>query len=169
MMNKSAVYVYLIIGLSLLVVMGKWHYDKKIALQTVMHETTISAIALEAKLHSDAVIERMKSAQRTAAELDAEHSGKLKDALDENDRLRRSLANGDKRLQFAKADLATCELSASRNTSSASVGNGTEIRFSAEAGQLIHDIRAGIISDQIKLDYWQDRAVKLEKQCRLAP
>nr|WP_280528722.1 lysis system i-spanin subunit Rz [Providencia huaxiensis] len=120
-------------------------------------------------MHSDAVIERMKSAQRTAAELDAEYSGKLKHELNENDRLRRSLANGDRRLQFAKADLATCKLSASRNTGSAGVGNGTEIRISAEAGQLIYDIRAGIISDQAKLDYWQARAIRLEKQCRLIP
>ncbi|MGF7482719.1 lysis system i-spanin subunit Rz [Providencia sp. SP181] len=134
-----------------------------------MHETTITAIALEAKMHSDAVIERMKLAQRAAAELDAEYSGKLKHELNENDRLRRSLANGDKRLRFAKADLATCKLSASRNTSSGSVDDGTEIRFSAEAGQLIYDIRAGIISDQAKLDYWQARAIKLEKQCRLTP
>lgn len=169
MMNKSGLSTYLIIGLALLVIVGKWHYDKKIAVQTAMHETAITAIALEAKMHSDAVIERMKSAQRTAAELDAEYSGKLKHELNENDRLRRSLANGDKWLRFAKADLATCKLSASRNTGSAGVGNGTEIRFSAEAGQLIYDIRAGIISDQAKLDYWQARAIKLEKQCRLLP
>lgn len=169
MMNKSGLSTYLIIGLALLVIVGKWHYDKKIAVQTAMHETTITAIALEAKIHSDAVIERMKSAQHAAAELDAKYSGKLKHELNENDRLRRSLANGDKRLQFAKADLATCKLSASRNTSSGSVGDGTEIRFSAEAGQLIYDIRAGIISDQAKLDYWQARAIKLENQCRLTP
>ncbi|MEX9845407.1 lysis system i-spanin subunit Rz [Providencia rettgeri] len=168
-MNKSGLSTYLVIGLALLVIVGKWHYDKKIAVQTAMHETTITAIALEAKMRSDAVIERMKSAQRTAAELDAEYSGKLKHELNENERLRRSLADGDKRLRFAKADLATCELSASRNTGSAGVGNGTEIRFSAEAGQLIYDIRAGIISDQAKLDYWQARAIRLEKQCRLIP
>lgn len=169
MMNKSGLSTYLVIGLALLVIVGKWHYDKKLAVQTAMHETTITAIALEAKMHSDAVIERMKLAQRAAAELDAEYSGKLKHELNENDRLRLSLANGDKRLRFAKADLATCKLSASRNTSSGSVGDGTEIRFSAEAGQLIYDIRAGIISDQAKLDYWQARAIKLEKQCRLTP
>jgi len=169
MMNRGNISTYLIAGLVVLVIAGKWHYDKTLATQRATHEKAIAAMALSAKLYSDAVVERMKSAQRTAAQLDTEYSGKLNHALDENNRLRRSLADGHKRLQFAKSGLATCELSANRNSRSTSVGDGGEIRLSSEAGQLIYDIRAGILSDQAKLDYWQARAITLEKQCRLTP
>lgn len=169
MINKSGFSTYLIVGLLLLTVGGKWYYDKQIAVLNTTHQTTINAITLEAKRQSDAAAERMRTAQRRAAELDAEHTGKLNNALEENNRLRDSVRDGTKRLRLAGADLATCELSAGRNTGSGSVGDGTEIRLTEKAGWIIYDIRAGIISDQAKLDYLQDRVRTLEKQCRVSP
>ena len=168
-MNKSGFSTYAIVGLMLLAVGGKWYYDKKIAVLTTAHQTTINAITLEAKRQSDAAAERMRTAQRKAAELDAEHTGKLNDALEENNHLRDAVRDGTRRLRLTGADIATCELSAGRNTGSGSVGDGTEIRLTEKAGWIIYDIRAGIISDQAKLDYLQDRVRTLEKQCRVSP
>lgn len=168
-MNKSGFSTYAIVGLMLLAVGGKWYYDKEIAVLTTAHQTTINAITLEAKRQSDAAAERMRTAQRKAAELDARHTGKLNNALEENNRLRDAVRDGTRRLRLTGADLATCELSAGRNTGSGRMGDGTEIRLTEKAGWIIYDIRAGIISDQAKLDYLQDRVRTLEKQCRVSP
>lgn len=169
MINKSGFSTYLIVGLLLLTVGGKWYYDKQIAVLNTTHQTTINAVTLEAKRQSDAAAERMRTAQRRAAELDAEHTGKLNNALEENNRLRDSVRDGTRRLWLAGADLATCELSAGRNTGSGGVGDGAKIRLTEKAGRTVFDIRGGIISDQEKLDYLQDRVRTLEKQCRVSP
>ncbi len=169
MMNKSGFSTYAIVGLLLLTVGGKWYYDRKIAVLTTTHQTTLNALTLAAKQQSDAAAERMRTAQRKAAELDARYTGKLKDALEENNHLRDAVRDGARRLRLTGADLATCELSAGRNPGSGSVGDGTEIRLTEKAERTVFDIRAGIISDQAKLDYLQSRVRELEKQCRVSP
>lgn len=169
MMNKSGFSTYAIVGLLLLTVGGKWYYDRKIAVLTTTHQATLNALTLAAKQQSDAAAERMRTAQRKAAELDTRHTGKLKDALEENNHLRNAVRDGARRLRLTGADLATCELSAGRNTGGGSVGDGAEIRLTEKAERTVFDIRAGIISDQAKLDYLQSRVRELEKQCRVSP
>ena len=68
MMNKSGFSTYAIVGLLLLTVGGKWYYDRKIAVLTTTHQTTLNALTLAAKQQSDAAAERMRTAQRKAAE-----------------------------------------------------------------------------------------------------
>ncbi|HDT0623609.1 TPA: lysis protein [Morganella morganii subsp. morganii] len=169
MMNKIGFSACAIVGLLLLNVGGKWYYDRKIAVLTTTHQTTLNTLTLAAKQQSDAAAERMRTAQRKAAELDARYTGKLKDALEENNHLRDAVRDGARRLRLTGADLATCELSAGRNTGSGSVGDGAEIRLTEKAERTVFDIRAGIISDQAKLDYLQSRVRELEKQCRVSP
>lgn len=90
------------------------------------------------------------------AKADQKHTQELNNALSENAALRDDIASGAKRLRLAKADLATCRVTADATGRASAMGDGAAIEFSPELGRNIYDIRAGIIRDQQKLKYLQD-------------
>ncbi|RRW77626.1 lysis protein [Pantoea dispersa] len=90
------------------------------------------------------------------AKSDQKNTQELNHALSENAALRDDVATGAKRLQLAKADLATCRLTAGATGRAAGMVNGAAISFSDDFGRNVYDIRAGIISDQQKLKQLQD-------------
>ncbi len=125
------------------------------------------AINQKARSETLAAIEQMKEAQDRAAQLDEYYSGKLVHVTEENTALRVDIAAGHRRVQIAAANLATCQLSQNRDPRARRVGNGTQVELTAKAGRAIYDIRAGMISDQAKLDYLQQYIRDVVRQCKL--
>lgn len=141
-------------------------FSKKIADLNSEHTNQLKVISDKAQADTDAAMQRTKDAQNAAAALDQQKTKDLANAKAENDRLHNDVANGDRRVRIAAANLATCQLTAGRNSSASGVGNGAEIELTAAAGQNILDIRGGIISDQAKLEYLQGYIRDVVKQCK---
>ncbi|PHM25150.1 lysis system i-spanin subunit Rz [Xenorhabdus budapestensis] len=130
------------------------------------HSAQIAAIYQKTSQETLSAIQQMKDAQNRATQLDEYYSGKLAYVTEKNTALRADIAAGHRRVQIAISNLATCQLTQNRNTSSYSVGDGTQIELTAKAGRTIYDIRAGIISDQAKLDYLQQYVREVVRQCK---
>ncbi|SFN66625.1 lysis system i-spanin subunit Rz [Xenorhabdus japonica] len=165
-MKKMPLIVCLVIGGSL----GWWGH-RSLSLNEVANlkqQQAAQLVAINQNIRSEtlAAIEQMKEAQSRAAQLDEYYSGKLAYAAEENAALRADIAADHRRVQIAAANLATCQLTQNRDTSARSVGNGTQVELTAKAGRAIYDIRAGIISDQAKLDYLQQYVRDVVRQCK---
>ncbi|MDE1474144.1 lysis system i-spanin subunit Rz [Xenorhabdus bovienii] len=130
------------------------------------HAAQIVAINQKARSEALVTIQQMKDAQSRVAQLDEYYSGKLTYVTEENAALRADIAAGHRRVQIAAANLATCQLTQNRDTGSRSVGDGTQVELTAKAGRAIYDIRAGIISDQTKLDYLQQYVRDVVRKCK---
>ncbi|MDC9588188.1 lysis system i-spanin subunit Rz [Xenorhabdus sp. XENO-10] len=165
-MKKMPLIVSLVIGGGL----GWWGHCSlslnEVANLKQQHAAQLIAINQKARSEMLAVIQQMKDAQNRAAQLDEYYSGKLAYATEENAALRADITAGHRRVQIAVANLATCQLTQNRDTSARSVGNGTQVELTAKAGRAIYDIRAGIISDQTKLDYLQQYVRDVVRQCK---
>lgn len=141
-------------------------FERKISDNQAAFDRTLSAITTKAQQDTADAIQRMKDAQAAAADLDAKATQDLAHAKAENDRLRADVAAGTRRVRLASADLATCKLTAGRNSGTGGVGDGAEIELSSGAGSNVLSIRDGIISDQAKLDYLQAYVRDVVKQCK---
>lgn len=152
------------------------HYKNKIsnleknhADQVAQYERNIGAIKAKAQEETAAAMQRMKDAQAALVELDKKKSKELANAKAENDALMRDVADGTRRVRILQANLTGCNSGAgtsSRDTSTGSMGDGTTVELSAAAGQLIYNIREGIITDQAKLTYLQNYVSDVVKQCK---
>lgn len=147
--------------------LGWWVTDKDataaIATLNNQHAQDLKAISDKAQQDTADAIAKMKTAQSDLAALSQTAQEKLTHAQTENDALRADVASGKRRVQFAKADLATCKRSATTVSGAGGVVDATTLELSADAGRNILDIRAGIISDQAKLDYLQSYIRILQK------
>lgn len=106
---------------------------------------------------ANATITDMTKRQRDVAALDEKYTKELADAQTRNTDLQRRLAAGGRVRVKGR-----CTVSASTETASR-VGDAATVELSADTGQNILDIRAGIISDQEKLKYLQEY---VRTQCR---
>lgn len=91
------------------------------------------------------------------ASLDEATTGKLTDAQQENERLRRLYGAADderKRLRI-EVILARNDAAVSAATSSSSVGDATSVELSAAAGSAVWNIRRSMIEDRAKIEYLQ--------------
>ncbi|KGM27455.1 lysis protein [Photorhabdus luminescens] len=145
----------------------KLSFNTKLTALEQHYTSQLSIISHKAQSDTTAAIQKMKIAQDAAAALDRHYSEELAHAQAENTALRTDLATGKRRMRIASADLATCQLTSSRNPSASSMGNAAEIGLTAIAGRTIYDIRAGIISDQAKLDYLQHYVRDVVQQCKI--
>ncbi|EIC8285064.1 lysis protein [Salmonella enterica] len=108
---------------------------------------------------ANATITDMTKRQRDVAALDAKYTKELADAQTRNTDLQRRLAAGGRVRVKGR-----CTVPASTTTASpGSVGNAATVELSRDSGQNVLDIRAGIISDQAKLKYFQEY---VRTQCR---
>lgn len=128
-------------------------------------------ISDKAQTDTAAALNRMKTAQDALAALDALKSKELADAQAENNRLRDDVAAGNRRVRILAASLATTQLAASVNAAggdsgTSGLGDATQVELTAAAGRTVYDIRAGIISDQAKLDYLQSYVRDVVRQCK---
>ncbi|PHM31089.1 lysis system i-spanin subunit Rz [Xenorhabdus innexi] len=130
------------------------------------HSAQVVAIHQKANQETLSAIQKMKDAQSRVAQLDEYYSGKLAHVTEENAALRADIAAGHRWVQIAAANLATCQLTQERDTGSRSMGDGSQVELTAKAGRAIYDIRAGIISDQSKLDYLQQYVREVVRQCK---
>ncbi|MBA5202206.1 lysis protein [Pectobacterium aroidearum] len=139
-------------------------YDADIATLKSEHALVLKSVSDKATTDSEAARRREHGFQQQIAALDAEHTKERENAQSENAKLAADIAAGRRRVQFAKAELATCELSSGAVLSASSMGNATALRLSPVAGRNILDIRAGIKDDQAKLLYLHDYIRALQVQ-----
>lgn len=131
-------------------------WDTNVADLKLKHGEALKAISDKALADTETHITTMKAFQKRLAELDKQYSEDLANAQAENNRMRDDVIAGTRRVRIAAANLATCQLTKSGDSTTGGVGNGTTVELSQAAGRNIFDIRAGIISDQAKLKYLQD-------------
>lgn len=147
-------------GCALLIGMGAaaawvWQaneYQSQLAEQARLHQADLSAISNAAADQARQALEKQQQAEQSLRDLDTRMIKEKTDALTENDRLRRAVADGDRRLRIA----GTCRTpDASRDlpgtASTASLGDAGTIELAPTAGRSVLDIRAGIIADQSAL------------------
>ncbi|MDR0217653.1 MAG: lysis protein [Enterobacteriaceae bacterium] len=130
------------------------------------HAALIAEIHQKAHQDTLSAIQQMKDAQSRAAKLDEYYSGKLANVEEENAVLRADIAAGTRRVQIAASNLTACQRTQNRDTGTGRVGDGSQVELTAKAGRAIYDIRAGIISDQTKLDYLQQYVRDIVRQCK---
>ncbi len=141
-------------------------FERKISDNQAAFDRTLSAITTKAQQDTADAIRRMKDAQADAAALDAKATQDLANAKAENDRLRADVAAGTRRVQFAKADLATCKLTASRDSSASGVGDGVQIDLSPEGQRAVLDLRESASTDNKVINYLQGYIRDVVKQCK---
>ncbi|MDX6915654.1 lysis system i-spanin subunit Rz [Pectobacterium carotovorum] len=139
-------------------------YDADIATLKSEHALVLKSVSDRAAADSEAARSREHSFQQQIAALDAEHAKERENAKRENERLRADIVSGKRRVQFASAALATCELSSGTVRSASSMGNAAAVQLSTTAGRNILDIRAGIKDDKEKLIYLHRYIRELEMQ-----
>ncbi|WP_445495686.1 lysis system i-spanin subunit Rz [Photorhabdus sp. SF281] len=145
----------------------KLSFTAELATLKQHHTDQLSIISHKAQSDTTAAIQRMKIAQDTAAELDRHYSEELAYAQEENTALRTDITTGKRRMRIVSANLATCQLVASRISPTSSMDNAAKIELTAIVGRTVYDIRAGIISDQAKLDYLQHYVRDVVRQCKI--
>lgn len=152
--------IALLCGALLGALAGWWVTDNKftadIATIKQQHAEDQKAISDEASAQRDKNAALEHAFSSAVAKSDQKHTQELNNALAENKALRDAVTSGSRQLQFAKAGLATCNLSKSAASSASGLGDAGTIIFSDDFGRNIYDIRSGIISDQQKLKALQD-------------
>lgn len=123
----------------------------------------LKAISDKAAENLSKAIDGLNGVQASVAALDKKITGELTDALQENEALRRSVASGNSRVQLDAKAVTNCKPDTDSATGTGSMGDATKIDLTANAGQSVLDIRAGIISDQAKIDYLQGYIRSLQK------
>ncbi|WP_145517969.1 lysis system i-spanin subunit Rz [Yersinia mollaretii] len=136
--------------------------DKDVADLKLNHTTAMKAISDKALADTETHISTMKAFQQRLSELDKQHSEDLANAQAENNSMRDDVIAGTRRVRIATANLATCQLTKSGDSTTGGVGDGTTVELSQAAGRNIFDIRTGIINDQAKLRYLQDYARSIQ-------
>lgn len=137
--------------------------DKQISELKITQANELKAISDKAAENLSKAISNVNAVQVSVAALDKKITGELTDALQENETLRRSVASGNSRVQLDAKAVTNCKPGTGSATGTGSMGDETKINLSANAGQSVLDIRAGIISDQAKIDYLQGYIRSLQK------
>lgn len=149
---------------------GGWVQDlrftAKLAVKDAQHSGEMKAISDQAQRDTVAALNRMKAAQDALAELDRQKTEELANAKAESDRLRADVAAGTRRVRLAKADLATCQLTAGRNSAAGGVGDAVQVELSPEGGRAVLDLRDSAVKDNAVIEYLQGYIRKVVKQCK---
>ena len=118
------------------------------------------ALRKTAEASAAVILKQQKDRQALAdelASLDKTTTGRLTNAQQENERLRRLYGAADderKRLRI-EVVVARNDATVSASTSSSSVGDATRVELSPASGSAVWDIRGGMKADQAKIDYLQ--------------
>lgn len=120
--------------------------------QARLHQSNLSAMSAAAAAQARQALAKQQRAEQALRDFDTRMTKEKNDALNENDRLRRAVADGDRRLRIA----GTCPTAAGgggvpNTAGAASLGDAGAVELAPVAGQNILDIRAGIIADQAAL------------------
>ncbi|MEI9534330.1 lysis system i-spanin subunit Rz [Moellerella wisconsensis] len=131
------------------------------------YQLTLNALTLQSYVDTAAKLSRLKNAQAELNNLNAEYFKRLDNAKRDYKNIRDDLLTERRRVQFAKAELATCQLTIDRATAASTVGDATGIELSRSFGLAFFDLRDGIKQDRIKIDYLQRYINDVVKQCRI--
>lgn len=132
------------------------NYEKDLATLTSEYNKELKKISDKASADMSNEIKRHNATQTKLDELDTRYTLEKSKHEQDSNKLKLDIANGNRKLQFANAGLATCKLSKDTRDKASSLGNGTEIELSPSVQQDLLNIRTGIQSDQDKLDYLQN-------------
>ncbi|SDS29612.1 prophage endopeptidase [Halopseudomonas litoralis] len=153
-----------IIALAIGSLVGSWatsnHWQTRYSEQQTAHTELLRRTA---EANAAVILQQQAKQQEQSwrlAELDTKHTQELSDALSENRRLEDlySAADGERRRLRIEVIVARNDAIVSETTSARSVGDAAPLELSGAAGRSVWNIRAGMIEDQKKLLYWQERA-----------
>jgi len=130
-------------------------YGKVIATSEANRQADMALISNAGAKQAREALDKQWNAEQALANLDAQRTQERDRLNDENEDLRRTVADGTRRLHIA----GNCHASGSNlsGTASASgVGDEAAVELSTATGRSVLDIRAGIIADQAALRAAQD-------------
>lgn len=161
---------YVLIGLMCAIatfLVTKLVYQSKLDATNLSHQLALNLVTAQAFLDTTEKLHRQQKAQKTLQELNNQYSKDLENERNESQRLRDDLFNERRRVQFASADLATCELTGTYLTGAGGMGDASPVGLTRKGGLLVHDIRRGIKEDRAKITYLQRYITDVVKQCKV--
>ncbi len=141
-------------------------FKAKLSVSELGHQMALSAISAQAFIDANEKLAQLKKAQETLHQLDVTYSQRLLNEQNESQRLRDDLLTERRRVQFASADLATCELTINHTARAGSVGDVATVGLTRKGGLIVHDIRTGIKQDRAKISYLQGYIRDVVDQCK---
>lgn len=159
--------VLFVAGVFVGVMLARYHYNTIIQTHQATYARQLKALSDEASVATRHALAQTVAALNEKQQLDDYYHKELENAQHSAQTLRDDVLRGRRRLQLARADLATCQITANDATRSRALGDGAEIQFSVEAGLLVDDIRTDIKRDHAKLDYLQAYVKKVVHYCQL--
>lgn len=142
-------------------------YQSKLDATELGHQMALSAISTQAFIDANEKLSQLKKAQETLHQLDVTYNQRLLNEQNESQRLRDDLLTERRRVQFASADLATCQLTINHTASTGRVGDAATVGLTRKGGLIVHDLRAGIKRDRAKISYLQGYICDVVKQCKV--
>lgn len=153
----GAVVVLLAVGIGVGWSLNGWRLSGKVAdaktetaNERTAHQADLTAISNAANQQVRAALSKQQEAQQAVADLDRKHTEDLKNAKDENDRLRRNVADGRRQLRLH----ASCPAD-SRNMpkapGAAGLADGTSPRLDGAAERDYWRLRDGISTAQSQI------------------
>ncbi|MDD9341756.1 MAG: lysis system i-spanin subunit Rz [Providencia heimbachae] len=142
-------------------------YQSKLNVTNLGHQMAMNAIAVQAFIDTSEKLARLQRAQQTLHELNKTYSERLANEKNESQRLRDDLLSERRRVQFASADLATCQLTINHTATTGIVGDGATVGLTRKGGLIVHDIRIGIKEDRAKISYLQRYIRDVVNQCKV--
>lgn len=133
-----------------------------LAEQARLYQSDLAAITAAAAAQVREALEKQQQAIQALRDLDTKLTKEKADALSENERLRRAVSDGNRRLRVAGTCTDTTgggDMSDTARTSG--LGNAGSIELAPAAGRNILDIRSGIIADQAALKALQQYVDRL--------
>lgn len=130
-------------------------YGARLATQQSGYQADLTKIAAAGAAQASQALALQQAAESRTAASDAKYTKEKADALAENERLRRSVADGDRRLRIA-GSCSSGGGNVSGTTSAAGLGDAGAVELSGAAGRTVFDIRSGIIADRKALKALQD-------------
>jgi prophage endopeptidase len=133
--------------------------DAAVERANTAHANTLGEIARAGQRQLQRQQELLVAERERMQALDKEHYGELEDARNESKRLQGlySDADSERRSLRIKVRVAENDIRVLETTGGSSVGDVAALELSPEAGSTVWDIRAGVIEDQAKLRYFQER------------
>lgn len=125
-------------------------YGRVIATNEADHQVDLTTIANAGAAQARQALVKQQDAEQKLAALDKTATEEKDKANAENEKLRRAVADGTRRLRIAGSCSAGSG-NVSGTASAASVGDAGSVELSRETGQAVLDLRRDLISDQAAL------------------
>lgn len=142
-------------------------YQSKLDATELGHQMALNAISAQAFIDATEKLAQLQKAQNTAHQLNVTYSQRLLDEQNDSQRLRDDLLTERRRVRFASADLATCQLTINNTARTSSVGDVAAVGLTRKGGLIVHDIRTGIKRDRAKISYLQGYIRDVIDQCKV--